>query len=262
MTQRISLAAVLLLLCSLTLPAWGQQYYLYEPKPVTAEEKGRVGDGGILVTEVPVRSGDTLYDISRKFSGRGMYYPQILLFNRINNPNMIHTGSTLRVPVTQGSGRSEPAPARESRLKSKGLKVTAEKVAKPAAALPVSVPPPAAINSAAASVTDISLNELKPPHDKKQKKRLYDKKGAGRGSAGDNKIKAPPLQKKGGVPTPPNNAATAQKLYEKAVKAYKQDDFSTAIELFDRYLMNNPGSPLAADASLYKADCYLKLSSR
>jgi len=262
MTQRIYLAAVLLLLCSMTLPAWGQQYYLYEPKPITAEEKGRVSDRGILVTEVPVRSGDTLYDISSKFSGRGIYYPQILLFNKINNPNMIHTGSTLRVPVTQGSGRSEPAPAKESRLKSKELKATVEKVAKPTAASPVSVPPPAASNSAAASVTDISLNELKAPHDKKQKKRLYGKKAASRGSAGDKIIKAPPVKKKGGGSAPPINAATAQKLYERAVKAYKQDDFSTAIELFDRYLMNNPGSPLAADASLYKADCYLKLSSR
>ncbi len=52
----------------------------------------------------------------------------------------------------------------------------------------------------------------------------------------------------------------AQKLFETAVKAYRQDDCRTALELLDRYLADNSGSPLAADATLYKAECYLKLS--
>ena len=55
---------------------------------------------------------------------------------------------------------------------------------------------------------------------------------------------------------------TGQQLFSQAVKAYRQDDFRTALDLFDRYLTANPGSPLAADASLYKAECYMKLSNQ
>lgn len=63
------------------------------------------------------------------------------------------------------------------------------------------------------------------------------------------------------TPIPPATESVAdQKLFESAVKAYRQDDYRTALELFDRYLANNSGSPLAADAGLYKAECYLKLS--
>ncbi len=58
----------------------------------------------------------------------------------------------------------------------------------------------------------------------------------------------------------PTAVPDAQKLFETAVKAYRQDDCRTALELLDRYLADNSGSPLAADATLYKAECYLKLS--
>lgn len=57
-------------------------------------------------------------------------------------------------------------------------------------------------------------------------------------------------------------SAAGQNLFENAVRAYRQDDCKTALELFDRYLAENQASPLAADASFYKAECYLKLSTR
>jgi outer membrane protein assembly factor BamD (BamD/ComL family) len=59
-----------------------------------------------------------------------------------------------------------------------------------------------------------------------------------------------------------SEAASGQKLFESAVKAYRQDDCHAALELLDRYLADHSGSPLAADATLYKADCYLKLSAQ
>ncbi len=65
----------------------------------------------------------------------------------------------------------------------------------------------------------------------------------------------------GALPVPAA-APDAQKLFETAVKAYRQDDCRTALELLDRYLADNSGSPLAADATLYKAECYLKLSAQ
>ncbi|MFZ2949775.1 MAG: hypothetical protein WA003_09860, partial [Desulfuromonadaceae bacterium] len=53
-----------------------------------------------------------------------------------------------------------------------------------------------------------------------------------------------------------------QELFEEAVTSYRQDNCRTALELLDRFLVGNPDSPLAADANLYKADCYLKLSAQ
>src|SRR6185369_7058551 len=99
MTRRACGTAAALLLFSLVSPALGQEYLLYSPKPLAPEETAQAKDG-VLVREVPVQSGDTLSGISRRFSGHGSYYPQILLFNDIKNPNLIYAGDTLKVPVT------------------------------------------------------------------------------------------------------------------------------------------------------------------
>jgi TolA-binding protein len=73
----------------------------------------------------------------------------------------------------------------------------------------------------------------------------------------------PEAQKSVSTPSPAvDSAITGQKLFEAAVKSYRQDDCRTALEQFDRYLADNSGSPLAADANLYKAECYLKLSAQ
>lgn len=55
-------------------------------------------------------------------------------------------------------------------------------------------------------------------------------------------------------------ATAGQRLFEEAVTSYRKDDCLAALELLDRFLAGNPGSPMAADANLYKAECYLKLS--
>lgn len=98
------LAPLSLLLAS---PSWGQDY-LYQPRPLSQDERP-AADDGLLVREVQVKKGDTLSRISKRFSGRGAYYPQILLFNRIKNPNLIYPGDLLRVPVS-GPGKA-PQPA-------------------------------------------------------------------------------------------------------------------------------------------------------
>jgi TolA-binding protein len=58
------------------------------------------------------------------------------------------------------------------------------------------------------------------------------------------------------------DAISSQKLFEQAVKAYRQEDYRSALGLFDRFLADNPSSALAPDASLYKAECYMKLASQ
>lgn len=94
---------VIALIICMALPAWGQQYLLYAPQPVPSGQKASSQDG-ILVQEIEIQKGDTLYALSRKFSGHGMYFPQILLFNSIKNPNLIYPGNTLRIPATQKEG--------------------------------------------------------------------------------------------------------------------------------------------------------------
>ena len=202
----IGLVIAIVILAGVT-PGWSQQQYLYAPKPVAGDEKVRREDG-ILVQEVPVKKGDTLSRISRKFSGRGSYFPQILLFNDIKNPDRIYTGHVLRVPVSRRgeTGQAAPSPAQS---KKQGV--------------PSAAPLPGSLSG-----------ELKKGTTVTEKKRV---------------------QKR-------NSAASEQRQFERAVKAYRQNDYRRAVELFDRFLADHPASTLAADASLYKAECYLKQSNQ
>ena len=85
---------VVLLLCGVG-TSFGADY-LYTPKPIDGEP----GEG-VLVREISVKKGDTLSHISKRYAGRGHYYPQILLFNEIKNPHRIHPGQVFRVPVSR-----------------------------------------------------------------------------------------------------------------------------------------------------------------
>lgn len=217
-------------------PAWGQKYLLYAPQPAPSGQKA-TAQVGILVQEIEIQKGDTLFDLSRKFSGHGMYFPQILLFNSIKNPNLIYAGKTLKVPVTQNeAGDSDRITAKPASEVSKPRTVDKKKPAKadirPSdshSAAPVSNPS-----------TELSLGDLKA-------------KGKGKNRAARSKKK---------TIVPAAEATVGQELFEAAVKAYRNDDCRAALELFDRYLASNSASPLAADASLYKAECYLKMSAQ
>lgn len=91
----------------------GAQDYLYTPAPA---DSTAVSPDGVLVREVTVKKGDTLYHLSRQFSGRGGYYPQILLFNELKNPNLIYPGEVLRIPVSRrGKAVLEATPRRKAK---------------------------------------------------------------------------------------------------------------------------------------------------
>ena len=177
-------------------PAWGQKYLLYTPQPAPSGQKTSAQEG-ILVQEVEIQKGDTLFDLSRKFSGHGMYFPQILLFNSIKNPNLIYAGKTLKVPVTQngagdsghvsvkpGNGVSISRPrAGEKKKPSKtGMRPSVQHSVAPA---PVSSPS-----------TELSLSDLK--------------------AEGKGKSRAARSKKKTIVPVA--KAAAAQELFDAAVK--------------------------------------------
>ena len=269
MTFFTNRSTLIVLILAMALPARGQEYFLYTPQPV-APGAAVQPQGGILVKNVAIQKGDTLMGISRKFSGHATYYPQILLFNSIENPNLIYTGKVLKVPVTNNeshtSEQSEPKALDGShKKKATGGKKTPVKVE---AQLPVQ--PAAKPSPLSHSNTELTLGDLKAL-------------GTGKSSTKQSSGKAVTPARKKTSHAPPTvattlesfpgahknstkephivNSAAGQKLFEAAVKAYRQNDCSKALELLDRYLADNSGSPLAADANLYKADCYYKLST-
>jgi LysM repeat protein len=52
----------------------------------------------------------------------------------------------------------------------------------------------------------------------------------------------------------------SQRMYEQAIKAYRQDDCISALDLFGNFIATYPDLPQASDATLYKAECFMKLS--
>jgi LysM repeat protein len=209
MTSCIRCTAVILFVASMALPAWSQQYLLYSPQPV---ESGQATSSpeGVLVQEIKIQKGDTLYGLSRKFNGKGTYYPQILLFNTIKNPNLIYAGNTLRIPLSQ---HKQPT-------------LTTETQEPAALEAPVTTPPA----------------ELQPAHRIRTSSAIP--------------VPTP-------APAPAEDAPiSGQKLFNAAMLSYRTGDCRTAIEQFDHYLADYSASPLAADANLYKAECYLKLSAQ
>jgi len=269
MTPCIRRTTIVAIIIGMVLPVWGGQY-LYAPQPVTPPMK-TTSQEGILVQEVEVRKGDTLYGLSRKLIGRGMYYPQILLFNSIKNPDLIYPGHTLRVPVTHkeasDAGRSEAKPAAPAAAKATGSKKTTSPTPEPKAPIRPSAAPAPVSNP----TTELSLSDLKTVGTEKNKTGRNKKKTAVQvnKNAVNEPVPAtissprPPAAPKSIIPAVPvTNTTAKEKLFEAAEKSYRRDDCRSALELLDRFLAENPDSPRAADANLYKADCYLKLSTQ
>lgn len=269
MTRRACGTAAILLLLSLVLPASGQEYLLYTPRPLAPEETPQSKDG-VLVRQVPVQSGDTLSRISRRYSGHGSYYPQILLFNDIKNPNLIYAGDTIKVPVTSKQAAEEaskaPVPKHEAARSSRKARRHHARAAAPAKkqhaafkpASSVSKPAKAASKPAGAP-TELSVSELKGLDAGREKARPVQRKAH---NGGQKRAKAGHAAAKQVKVSAGGETSSGQRLFEQAMKAFRQEDCRKALDLFDRFLAENASSPQAADASLYKADCYMKLSTQ
>ena len=194
-------------------------YYLYTPTALTLEQTRTKGEDDVAVREITVVKGDSLYRISRRTSGRGMYYPQILLFNKIANPNLIYPGQVLRVPFTSKAAISISSGQSSAPLTTPALATPPEPA--PAPTSRATMPQPAAT----------------PPQ-------------------------TPPTVNAAPISSPAIIDNTAeQALFAKGVRAYKADKCRQAITAFDQFLNRYADSALAADATLYRADCYLKLGS-
>ena len=53
-----------------------------------------------------------------------------------------------------------------------------------------------------------------------------------------------------------------QNAYNRGLEAYKKGDCETAIAQFDQFISRYPSSALLPEATLNRADCYLKLSAK
>ncbi|MEI6306022.1 MAG: hypothetical protein WCP33_04290, partial [Deltaproteobacteria bacterium] len=57
-------------------------------------------------------------------------------------------------------------------------------------------------------------------------------------------------------------SSDSQRLFEQAIKAYRQEDCIKALDLFGNFLITYPDLPQASDATLYKAECLMKMSKQ
>jgi len=112
---------ILLLVGLIPVVAESSEYQLFSPTAQEGEQLLPERGKGVLVRRITIKPGDTLSRISRNFSGRGSWFPQILLFNDIKNPDLIIAGKELLVPVSKLEttakpavpGKMIPAPARK-----------------------------------------------------------------------------------------------------------------------------------------------------
>lgn len=186
------LCLLLFLVCS---PAMAGEYLLYQPNPSEREVLPLPGEG-VLVKKIIIKRGDTLSALSRQFSGKSSYFPQILLFNKIRNPNLIYAGQELLVPLSE---------------------------------------------------SHVLQKTLRPNSD------LSDKTGV-RTSIRSKQRSSSKISGRNRVPS------AERHLFGQAASFFAQGKYRQALEGFNSFLKQYPHSSLVPDASLYRGDCFLRLS--
>ena len=227
----------------------GEDFLLYTPKPTEGDQAPASPDQGILVRSVTIKPGDTLAHLSRKYIGRGSWFPQVLLFNSIKNPDLIYTGDKLLVPVPSGQAAASTHKGAAEKKHARGQKrhrgrrgVSRHRgVSKPEpgvsgleTGIPVTARPEAVRPGAARTET------VKP--------------GAAKTGAAKTATQKPErFQLK---------PVTSDELgsYRQAKQAYLSGDYQKSLELFTEFLHKYPRSASSPDAALYRADSLLRLS--
>ena len=215
-----------------------QREQIKKEKEQIRKEQILVKDG-VSYREVTVQKGDTLYDITRKYSKEGSSYAETLRFNNLKDPDEIVIGDIVKVPLNRGKKAQKPNQAKQI--------IPAAPVQKQqvtAKAAPKTVP----------AITGIP----QPP--------IFSSNSTSRQKAGQApEISTPPPIQPGTQKQQTTSIApitSGQKLFEQAIKSYRTGDCQTAIQIFSQFLAEDTTSKLAADASLLIADCYLKLSGK
>jgi TolA-binding protein len=195
MARGLAITVVIILVGAVTSASAAEEYYLYKPEKVQSQNIPAPGSG-VLTKTITIQEGDTLSKLSRRFSGRSAFFPQILLFNQIKNPDLIYAGAQLQVPLSQQAALSAPRKEAPSAVRKK--KHTTHKSA--------------------------------VRHEKR-------------------------------IPSAQAVSGTAgERLFKHGVRAFEARDYRQAIHIFDEFLASYPNSLNAADATLYRAECYENLS--
>ena len=197
-------------------------YTLYEPKPTNSSTPPANPEDGLLVRNIVIQKGDTLWGLASKYRGRGSYYSQFLILNKIDDPDLIYAGKIIHVPVTPG--KPVTPPPHHARKEKTGVPPVRRTKKQPAAAASPVHQQPAPKSAPVSSATVTSQTST--------------------------------------IQSGQSNSESEQRAFEAASRAYKTGDCKSALERFDQFLNRYPSSPLAADVSLYKADCYMKLSGQ
>lgn len=86
----------------LVLPFHGEAgEYLIHRVPLDGSASSSVHGDEWIVQEITIEKGTTLWKFSRTYLGRGYFYPHLLAYNDIANPNRIYEGKTILVPVAK-----------------------------------------------------------------------------------------------------------------------------------------------------------------
>jgi LysM repeat protein len=253
-----------LALLSLTCPATGRNYSLHSPKLWSSQEAESIDKknvtekkknasakkqkhlvktdqiqvkDGMSFREVTVAPGDTLSSIAVRYRKEGASYAEILRVNKITDPERIKAGDVVKV-VLNRKWQNRPKKAQQE--------------------VPAAPSLPAASNGAVGKtlpreprLLNISTVRMTPAGSA----------GAAPAAPVPNPAAGPAANHGLGEQQPAASASdSGQKMYEQAIKSYRLGDFKTAIRLFGELLAEHPDSSLSADASLFIADCYLKLS--
>jgi LysM repeat protein len=254
------------LLTTLLAPAhsYGEDFLLYTPKPAEKDQLPASPDEGILVRSVTVKHGDTLSKLSHKYIGRASWYPQVLLFNSIENPDLIYTGDKLLVPVP-----SEQAAAAE---KKGAAEKKHPKVEKRGARHRAAVRHKAAAQPEAAQPEAVAKPETVKPQTLKRKaakpmalpRETVKPEAAKPATVKPEAVKQKPVKPEVSRVVRPEIvrpvATDEQGSYQQAKLAYLKGDYQSALELFTQFRSKYPGSTFSADVALYQADCLLHLS--
>lgn len=277
--KKATLLTLPCLIATLAAPAvsGGEEFLLYTPKPAEADQAPAKPEEGVLVRNITIKRGDTLSGLSQKFLGRGSWFPELLVFNSIKNPDLIYTGATLRVPVPPEQGAAvdkEAAAEQKPATRGKrhhGKRGAAQKQhaapvakAKPEAAQPE---PPRTAPEASAQGSVEPKAQPKPAA--KVTAKAYGKAQGkvavkGRGKAGTKKPATaesaraahPVVRQASPVASPESES------FRQAKQAYLTGEYQKAMELFSEFLQKYPNSTSSADAALYRADSMMHLSGQ
>ena len=259
--KKATLLTLPCLLATLLTPvlSCAEELLLYTPKPAEGDQAPASPDQGILVRSIIIKRGDTLANLSHKYIGRGSWFPQVLLFNNIKNPDLIITGDKLLVPVPSGQSATSEHLAAPGRKHAKGKKhhgAHRAKMQHRAAAKPETVEPASA--APGASAPEILKRESVKPETAKTE---TVKKESLKPETAKRKVARSAAAKK--KKSQARSASSAeQESFLQAKLAYLSGDYQKSLGLFTEYLRKFPQSSSSADAALYRADCLLHLSSQ